>query len=351
MTTEAEALTVLRELVERDTTSGRLEAQAEAQEVAAAYALAVPEVRIAARSKDGRPWMLLETGSDAGVMFVCHVDTVPTGDNAQWSRDPFSAEVADGDLHGRGTVDMKGGLVAALHALRHAAGIGASASVLMTSDEEIGCRGAAESAESLMMSPRLVIVPEATNNTVSLGHRGATWLRLTSHGRAAHGSAPHRGVNAIRLLSSRAIAELDSLPLAQEDYLGEETVNLGTIAGGTATNIVPDSANLTLDVRTVRGGSAAIGWAKGLDPRIDVDVELDLPAVRTESVPTELSDWELAPAATYFTDASALAGVLGDAPVVIWGPGDPKQMHAVDEHLDLESWSRALSDYVSVVSR
>jgi succinyl-diaminopimelate desuccinylase len=345
MRDHAEALDLLRQLVRADTTSGRSAAQREAQELAASYATAVAGVSVLARSGGELPWLLLGTGETAGVLFVCHVDTVPVGEHASWSRDPLSADV-DGDvLHGRGSVDMKGGLVAALEALRAAAAAGTAARVLLTSDEEAGCRGAARAATELELAPELVVVPEATDNRVSLGHRGATWLRLRATGRAAHGSAPDRGINAIRLLADRALSALDTAPLSQREYLGNETLNVGTISGGTATNIVPAAAELTLDVRTVDGGEAVIGWARKLDAAIDVDVELDLPAVHTSALPDSLTGQPVGPAATYFTDAAPLRPVLGGAPVVIWGPGDPTQMHAADERLELTSWREAVDSF------
>ncbi|MGV9296659.1 M20 family metallopeptidase [Amycolatopsis sp. NPDC003676] len=344
-----EALALLRDLVRQDTTSGDSAAQAAAQELAVSYATAAAGVRVLQRSTTGRPWVLLGTGSADGALFVCHIDTVPVGSRDLWERAPFSADVDDEFLYGRGSVDMKGGLVAALAALRNAAEAGAAAQVLITSDEEIGCRGAAEASASLELTPRIVVVPEATQNRVSLGHRGATWLRLAAAGKAAHGSTPHLGRNAIQLLADRALGALDSLPLSTEDYLGEETVNVGTFEGGTATNIVPASAVLTLDVRTVDGGAPVIAWASSLDPAISAEVELDLPAVRTPTLPDALSGQATAPAATYFTDASALAGSVAGAPIVIWGPGDPRQMHAANEKLELESWRQALRNYRELV--
>ncbi|MET9259917.1 M20/M25/M40 family metallo-hydrolase [Amycolatopsis sp. NPDC004079] len=344
-----EALALLRDLVRQDTTSGDSAAQAAAQELAVSYATSTAGVRVLQRSTAGRPWVLLGTGSANGALFVCHIDTVPVGSRDLWERAPFSADVDEEFLHGRGSVDMKGGLVAALAALRNAAEAGAGAQVLITSDEEIGCRGAAEASAALELTPRIVVVPEATQNRVSLGHRGATWLRLAAAGKAAHGSTPRLGRNAIQLLADRALGALDSLPLSTEDYLGEETVNVGTFEGGTATNIVPASAVLTLDVRTVDGGAPVIAWASSLDPAISAEVDLDLPAVRTPSLPAALADQATAPAATYFTDASALAGSVAGAPIVIWGPGDPRQMHAANEQLELDSWRQALRNYRELV--
>lgn len=87
-----------------------------------------------------------------------------------------------------------------------------------------------------------MVIPEATRNRAHLGHRGALWLRVVSHGRAAHGSTPELWVNAIGRLADLTVRARAELPLAGHPYLGPETVNLGTLSGGTATNIVPDHA-------------------------------------------------------------------------------------------------------------
>ncbi|TWP33179.1 M20 family metallopeptidase [Leekyejoonella antrihumi] len=341
------ALELTRSLVRCPSVSGDHAAQAAIQHLVADYA-AGGAVRVTQSGRGEAPWTLLETGEDppGSVLFACHTDTVPLGEPSRWLRDPVSGEIDANHLHGRGSVDMKGGTVAAVHAVIAAAEAGASARLLMTSDEEIGCRGAAEAAPHLTGTPSLIVVPEATMNRVALGHRGATWLRLTAAGTAAHGSTPQRGINAIRLLVDRVITALDDLPLLTDDYLGTETANLGTVTGGTAPNIVPDTASLTLDLRTVGSNHHLLDWAAATGPEINVATELDLPAVRTPDVPDALEDYGVAPPVTYFTDASVLAGVFPHSPIVIFGPGDPTQMHAVDEHLDLASWRQSLHDFV-----
>jgi succinyl-diaminopimelate desuccinylase len=175
-------------------------------------------------------------------------------------------------------------------------------------------------------------VLEPTGLRVRLGHRGVAWLRLTTCGRAAHASTPHLGENAIAAMARR-LGELDALDHADHPLLGPSTLNVGRIEGGVAPNVVADRCTATIDVRMLPGDTAA-SWAERLDP--GAEVLLALPAVATavspdvEEVARRLDDRPAGGAVPFFTDASVLAGPL-DAPVLIWGPGDPAQAHTAGE--------------------
>ena len=302
-------------------------------------------------SREGRPWTLIRTRTEPGVLFVCHTDTVPVGEPGDWERDPHSGAVADGTIHGRGSVDMKGGLAAAVTTLADAASRGLGVALLMTADEEIGGVGAGEidKEHSLDFTPSLVIVPEATDNIYSRGHRGAAWFTVAAHGRSAHGSTPQAGVNAIRLLADKLIAQLDDAPLAHDPYLGTDTINLGMITGGQAPNIVPDHAELTLDCRTVAGGTQLRGWLESLGPELSVRQRFDLPSLKTETVPAVMEQFEASGPATYFTDAARIQDLVHGAPTIIWGPGHPDQMHTVDELMHIDALEQSLRNFRIVV--
>ena len=111
----------------------------------------------------------------------------------------------------------------------------------------------------------MIILPEATDNKISFGHRGALWLRVEAHGVAAHGSLPELGKHAILTLSEDVIAKIQDVPKRQDDYLGGESVNLGMISGGNAPNIVADHAWLTLDFRTVAESGTLLKWISSLN--------------------------------------------------------------------------------------
>ena len=304
-----------------------------------------PDARISTGGDD-HPWTSISVGPDlAAPLFACHVDNVPVGSEASWSRDPYSGEADDCYLHGRGSVDMKGGLAAATGALLKASSAGASGHLLLTADEEIGSLGAQGTRDAVAdLHLTGIIVPEATSLSVRCAHRGASWLRLVAHGRSAHGSAPEHGVNAVMRLASALGPALATTPLRQDEVLGAETASIGTFHGGDATNIVPARAAATVDIRTVTdSGPLVEHWRRtgGID---EVEEILDLAALRTDpnspfvrSLPAEVDPSPV----TYFTDGSVLHQFRPEVPLVVWGPGDSAQMHSADERLEIAQLQRA----------
>lgn len=314
------------------------------------------------RMSDGRPWTLATVrGHKPVVLFVCHTDTVPIGDEASWSRDPFSGELIEPPhdrgsargtcIYGRGSVDMKGGLAAAVAALACAADRDLGAGLLMTSDEEIGGLGAEQFATeyATTLSPSLVVLPEATGNTYARGHRGASWFEVSAHGQSAHGSTPEKGVNAISLLSEHLISHLAEVPRNRHDYLGIDTINLGMIHGGAAPNMVPDHAELSLDCRTVAGGARIAGWLSGLPASLSARETLSRPPLEAREAPAALDGFEDRGPVPYFTDGAMIQHIVSGAPIVVWGPGDDDQMHTVDERMLVSSLDEAVSNYCGAI--
>ena len=300
-----------------------------------------------------RRYLLAHTSQpEPMLLFACHVDTVPAGDATRWTLGPLSGELVDGRIVGRGSSDMKSGLAAAVTALANAQRNQISCGLLLTADEEIGCRGARAAVEALRAVPvGAVIVPESTSNDVLLGHRGAVWLRLTARGRAAHGGTPELGRNALLELAA-TLLDIDSrLPRRQHKTLGTTTVNVGTMTSGTTVNIVPDLADASLDIRYVDADEPAAihTWLAAEHPRTEARVQEQLSPVLSRAndpwistLPAAASGHSVAP---YFTDASALAEVLPGRPIVIWGPGQPEQAHTVNESVDSQYIQRAVQLY------
>ncbi len=303
-----------------------------------------------------QPWTLLRTPTDPArpqLLLACHVDTVPVPDAASWARDPFGADVDQGRIWGRGASDMKAGLVAAAAALA-AADPQTPIALLLTSDEEIGSRGAAAAAAALA-EQRIgaVIVPEATGNEVVLGHKGALWVGVRTAGRAAHGSTPERGHNAVLDLVAVLGRAGSALPLRTDPFLGTETWNPGVVTGGTVPNVVPDRAEAVIDMRTVGDSGELLSWWRDQPEVSDVEVRVDLPPVGTPAddpwVATLPAPVRSVPA-TYFTDASVLGSVVSGAPIVVWGPGTPAVMHARDEYVELAELEQAAAVFSDVAT-
>jgi succinyl-diaminopimelate desuccinylase len=349
---------LLQELVRRRTVSGDAAAQRDVlgllTDVLREHA---PHLEVTTGTDRDHPWTLLRTPADPArrrLLFACHVDTVPVPDPGAWQRDPFGADLDGGRVWGRGASDMEAGVVAAVAALA-AADPQAPAALLLTSDEETGSQGAAAAAAAVADLPvGAVVVPEATGNRVVLGHKGALWLAVRTAGRAAHGSTPELGHNAVLDLAALLARAGEGLPLRTDPFLGTETWNPGVVSGGTVPNVVPDAAEAVVDQRTVADGEDLLRWWRSQPEVAGVEVRVDLPPVVTPAddpwVATLPAPVQPAPA-TYFTDASVLRQVVGGAPIVVWGPGTPAVMHAVDEYVELAEVEQAAASFGDVLSR
>jgi succinyl-diaminopimelate desuccinylase len=323
----------------------------------------------------GREQLVARTAGGDGppLTFTGHLDTVPVSDD--WSVDPWAAE-RDGDkVVGRGASDMKSGVAAAVVAtVEHAARPHTCRGVqlVLTAGEETGCTGLVgldASGRDAMARGGPLVVAEPTANALVIGHKGAHWMRLRATGRAAHGSAPELGDNAVVRLARAAVALHDHVGWPRDDRFGSVTANVGVLRGGVAPNVVPDVAELMLDIRTVPAVDAAqlraqVGLLAG--EQVDVADHVVLPPVDTgadepfvgmvrAALQAAGASDEVAPPARFFTDASVLAGVLGgeDGPVptVVLGPGEPAQCHVVDEYCHASRVEQAVVVYRELLDR
>ena len=269
---------------------------------------------------------------------------------------------------------MKSGVAAAVVAtVEHASRPHACRGVqlVLTAGEETGCTGLLGldgPARGAMATGGPLVVAEPTANALVLGHKGAHWMRLRATGRAAHGSAPELGDNAVVRLARAAVALHDHAGWPRHDRFGPVTANVGVMRGGVAPNVVPDVAELLLDVRTVPGVDAGrlraqVGLLAG--ERVEVSDHVLLPPldtgaddpfvalVRSALAAAGLAE-TVAPPARFFTDASVLAGLLGGgapAPSVVLGPGEPAQCHVVDEYCLVERVEQAAVVYRELLER
>jgi acetylornithine deacetylase len=205
---------------------------------------------------------------DGGLTLSGHMDTVPA-EEPGWRSDPFTL-TRDGQRYvARGSADMKGFLAIAANRLAalDPKRLRRPFALLFTYDEEVGTIGARRFAETSQRPPipRDVIIGEPTKLEVVRLHKGMLRLRLTFHGVAAHSAYPHIGRNAIEP-AGRAIAALSDLRAeleAERPAHGEHfpkvpfvALNVGTVVGGRAANIVPDRCEVQLGIRLLPGTSA-----------------------------------------------------------------------------------------------
>ena len=211
--------------------------------------------------KPGRPNLVgtQDFGKGHSVIFDGHMDTVPAGNRDLWSVAPFSGEMIDGRLYGRGTADMKCSIAAWLSALEAVlnAGIELKGKVLtcLVSDEEVSGLGT-EDVLSRGYFADMAIVGEPTGLTLQIAHKGVIRWRLTTLGRAGHISSPGEGVNAIQKMA-KVCHMLDRyserLKKRKHKLLGYPTISIGTIRGGEKDNVIPARCEVSIDRRLMPG--------------------------------------------------------------------------------------------------
>lgn len=281
-----------------------------------------------------------------GLCMAGHVDTVPLG-TKPWKHDPLSGEIIDGCLYGRGSCDMKSGAaVMVASALAMAPRIKDRDLVLhLYGGEENGCLGSFHMPEREFRNIGAVLVGEPTGARPLTGHKGALWLNLSTSGRTSHASMPEAGDSALAKMLPAATRLLDFAPAGTHPFLGGGTSVLSTLHSGLNSNSVPDSALLTMDMRTVPGmdHEKLREEIRGIcGEGVAMKTTLDIPPVWTDPE----NPWMKKVYALYeklsgqpanvvtvpfFTDAAAVRTKLPQVPVVIFGPGESSMAHQVDE--------------------
>jgi succinyl-diaminopimelate desuccinylase len=320
-----------------------------------------------------RTSLIAEIGGDPvrpPICFTGHIDTVPLGAKA-WTKDAFAGE-ADGDrLYGRGSSDMKSGVaafVAAAVELAPQLERGPGVVLVITAGEEVGCEGARFLADQgLLGRAGAIVVAEPTGNYPFIGHKGLAWFEVETTGVTAHGSMPEVGDNAIVKMAG-VIGDLGHyrFPIESHEVMGRPTLNIGTIRGGLNTNSVPDSATITLDVRTVPGidhGHLCHSLEHLLGPRgAKVRKIVDTPPLYTApddewvqqvfEVCTPLLDGRPEPRViTFSTDGADLKRGYGGPPAVILGPGEPRLAHQTDEWCSLTRIEQSVDVFATLMRR
>jgi succinyl-diaminopimelate desuccinylase len=305
-----------------------------------------------------RRFLLATVGDQSGsnLLFACHVDTVPVGATSTWRFDALAGHIDNGSLYGRGASDMKGGIASAICAAISAAKDGFSCAILLTTDEEIGCVGATASLDFIKnLNIGAIVIPESTENKISLGHRGAFWLRLQAQGRSAHGSTPELGESALLKMAEVLLGIQEKMPRNVDGYLGSTSVNIGTFSAGTATNVVAAEAKATLDIRYSDPGEpdSLMKWFSSNYPGVSVETDLLLESLQTDGdnpwVQSLFAKAKQRKPVGYFTDGAVFQQVLKNVPIVIWGPGDPGSVHAPDEAISIECIHDATRMYREVI--
>jgi acetylornithine deacetylase len=304
----------------------------------------------------GRPSVIVRApGSGEGrTLLLCgHLDTV----NVEGMVDPHVPRV-DGDrLYGRGSYDMKSGLAAALIACREAAKLGLAGDVVVAAvaDEECDSVGVQEILETVRADA--AVVTEPTELDVAIAHKGFVWFDIEVTGRAAHGSRPHLGVDAIVKAGPilTALGELDSALGAQAHPLvGRPSTHASLIEGGVEMSSYPARCVIRLERRTIPGETVAeaeqeidalLDRCRAADPDLQVErrtslhrepLEVDpgdeivtavMEAARSHGASPSLIG------ASYWADSGLIAAA--GIPTVLFGPGG-EGAHEIEEWVSIE---------------
>lgn len=314
----------------------------------------------------------LESGRQrSALLFVSHLDAVPAGKQG-WQFGAFTATEQDGKIFGRGACDMKAGITAAATAIteifRSKVKLKGDVIFAATAGEETDSAGIKKFIESHLKDiPEFCgsIVPEPTNFEICTAHRGLLWLKIKTKGKTVHGSMPHLGINAIEsmrlFLNELAHYNINTEP---DKLLGAASMSVNKISGGIATNIVPDTCSVQIDIRTLPGQNHGhiAGGIEGIfsklskqkpDFRAELKILRDVAALATDpdcefvGQIKKLINRNEVKAATFATDAPFIAEL--NVPVVIFGPGRPELCHGPDEYVEIEDLQKGIDFYKKII--
>lgn len=323
-------------------------------------------------TEPGRPSVVARWVGEPGrtLTYCSHIDVVPAGDPGLWAHDPYSGHVEDGRLYGRGSGDAKGPCAAALEAVAILKATGfrpqGTLELAFVADEESGgFKGAAPLVEQGVLTPSVAIVGEPTSLRVVRAQRGIAWLKISTHGVAGHGSAPERGISAVRHMADLILRLEETLPDIEHPLLGRPTINVGTIAGGEKLNIIPASCVIEVDRRIVPGEDEAsmlasiedaIALTRRRFPEVDARVQvvsMGDPFEVPES--SEVVQQAVAAIAAVTREVPEIVGFRGasdarfmadaGADVIVCGPGDIQLAHTAREYIEISELRSAAVAY------
>jgi putative selenium metabolism hydrolase len=315
-----------------------------------------------------------------------HIDTVDLGNRENWSFDPLAGEVKDGFVHGRGSVDQKGGPAAFVTAGKILKEIGLKNNVtiyFIGSVMEEDCDGLCWKyiLEEDKIRPDCVIVTEPTNLNIYRGHRGRMEIEVSFFGVSAHGSAPERGKNAI-YMASKAALEIEKLNerLDSDPFLGKGSVTVSEfVSSSPSLCAVADFAKLHLDRRLTWGEDKALAVrqveeiVKGLDGKVEIlnykekgytgkeyGMEKYYPTWKLEEshpvIQTGIASYKAlfnsAPVVDKWTFSTNGVMINGQykIPVIGFGPGNEVLAHAPNEKVPVDHLVKASAFYAHFCS-
>ena len=323
---------------------------------------------------------------EKSILFDSHVDTVAVTDEADWAVPPFSGDIVNGHIHGRGSVDMKSSVAASIYAgvIAKRLGLNSGRTIYVSCtvlEEDCDGENLKHLFKELNLKPDYVVICEPSNNKITLGHKGKAQISIKTHGVSAHGSAPEKGVNAIYEMADI----IQRVETANTELMGKDpprgTLVLSKISSVSASlNAVPSECEVYLDRRTVPGetqddireemdglirGKRAT-WEIGTlhrkswtgmeityEPfhsawKIDLDHELTQACISAyrdnfRSDPSGYDFWDFS--------TNAVTPVSMGIPTIGFGPGEYKLAHMRNENCKVDQIIEACGFYTRLINQ
>ncbi|MBO5574547.1 MAG: ArgE/DapE family deacylase [Clostridium sp.] len=315
------------------------------------------------------------------ILFNGHIDVMPAEDSDGWTTPPYAPDVRDGKVFGRGTADMKGGLMASVMAVKllQDAGYTLPGDVIITSvcDEEGGGNG---SMQAVMrgLSADGVVNCEGTDDELILAHMGWVFFRVEFEGKACHSGGKANGVSAIdkaiKVIHALEEKEHAWLLTYKHPLLPPPNLNIGVIKGGSAGSTVPGDCMfetcvhfvpglMTMDqvkeefIDAVTRCAKADPWMESHMPKITVyqagqgfEQDPEDPFIQAfRRAFLAVRGKEAVMAGCPAGNDARLFKNIARCPVVLYGPGHLAQCHGVDEYLELEEYYNAILTYAQLI--
>ena len=318
--------------------------------------------------------VLRGSGGGRSLMLNGHMDTVGV---EGMSIEPFRPVLRDGFIHGRGTCDMKGAIAAMIGAAkslsRSESKLRGDLTLSFVVDEEHLSLGITKLVEEYKADA--AIVGEPTDMRIATAHKGFVWIEIEMKGRAAHGSVPEKGIDAI-VHAAKVVNRLnelqDQLRARGHPLLGTPKIHTSTIQGGTHWSIVPDRCVLRLERRTLPGETTALvmkeieelldsvrvedvnfnGEARKIFERPPLETAPNEPIVQTlQQTITEATGTDQSPVGVpYWTDGAILSH-SASIPTCLFGPGNIGVAHSPDEYVNEQDVLQAAEIYRSIAGK
>ena len=317
----------------------------------------------------------LSTGEGKVLGLSGHMDVVSAGDEAMWKYPPFEAHIDDNRLYGRGSTDMKAGLMALVIAMLELKEEGnpfrGTIKLLATVGEEVGELGSEQlTKKGYVDDLDALIIGEPTGYLLNYAHKGSINYTVISHGKEAHSSMPQEGYNAIRQLNECMLIINKKMDEVTEAYVNEElgrTIhNITVIHGGEQVNSIPNKAFIQGNIRSIPefGNEKLIALLEKIISQLNkkssfpleltidynkIPVQADKDSILIKTIQKQFDTPLPVVGGPATTDAAEFTKAKKSFDVAVFGPGVTGVPHQVNEYIEIDNYLEMIDVYKSII--